>query len=134
MTATANTTVHAGGVAEHVENFVRTFNSGDFDATNALYAEDAISVWEPGNPLSGQARKDALAEFIAIRPVLSAKIRESYVTNDTALLITDWTLDVPNESGGVDHIEGIGTDVMRRDPAGKWRYVVDEPYGDPRNK
>lgn len=134
MADTLKTSEHAGGVAEHLEHFVRTFNSGDFDATNELYTEDAVSVWEPGNPLSGQARKDALAEFIAIKPVLQAKIRESYVTQDTALLITDWALDIPNEAGGVDHLEGIGTDVMRRDGEGKWRYAVDEPYGDPRNK
>ncbi|MFD7339104.1 YybH family protein [Streptomyces violascens] len=134
MTETLQKTEHAGGVAEHLAHFVRTFNSGDFAGTDELYTEDAISVWEPGNPLSGQARKDALAEFIAIKPVLNATIRESYVTSDTALLVTDWSLDIPNENGGTDHIEGIGTDILRRDEKGNWRYAIDEPYGDPRNK
>jgi ketosteroid isomerase-like protein len=134
MTDTLNHPTHAGGVAEHLQHFMETFNSGDFDAIDALYTEDAVSVWEPGKPLSGQARKDALAEFLKAKPVLTAKIRESYVTADTALLITDWRLDILNASGGVDVLEGIGTDVMRRDAEGKWRYAVDEPYGDPRNK
>ncbi|MFJ9113466.1 YybH family protein [Streptomyces sp. NPDC102283] len=133
MAETLQTTEHAGGVAEHLAHFVSTFNSGDLAGTEKLYTEDAISVWQPGNPLSGQARRDALAEFIAIKPVLNAKIRESFVTSDTALLITDWTLDIPNENGGIDHESGVGTDILRRDEKGNWRYAIDEPYGDPRN-
>jgi ketosteroid isomerase-like protein len=134
MSDAQNATTHPGGVAEHLEHFVKTFNSGDFEAVNALYTKDAVSVWEPGKPLSGRAREEELAEFMRIKPMLTAKIRESYVTTDTALLITDWHLDVPNEAGGVEVLEGIGTDVLRRDAEGKWRYAVDEPFGDPRNK
>ncbi|MFF4716299.1 YybH family protein [Streptomyces eurythermus] len=127
------TTTHAGGVEAHLEVYVRAFNSGDPDAVNEHYTDEAVSAWDPAQPLSGQARKDSLAEFLALKPTLTAKIRESHVTRDTALLTVDWTMEVPGEDGEVERLTGIGTDVLTRGADGNWRYAVDAPYGDPRN-
>ncbi|MEU1815982.1 nuclear transport factor 2 family protein [Streptomyces roseifaciens] len=124
---------HAGGVAEHLEHYTRTFNSGDADAINRLYTEDAVSHWEPGKQLTGQARRDGLAEFLTLNPRITTKIRESYVTGDTALLIVDWSMEHDGEDGGRETFSGIGADVLTRNEDGEWRYAIDDPYGDPRN-
>lgn len=119
-------------VEEHGKRYVEAFNSGDLDAINALYTDDAISVWEPGTPLTGEERKAALAEFIAQKPKMTAAIRESHVTSTAALLVVDWTIDIPAADDGPEHLEGVGIDVLRRGTDGKWRFAVDNPFGDPR--
>jgi uncharacterized protein (TIGR02246 family) len=110
--------------------YVRALNSGDADAVNRLYLDDAISVWEPGSPINGQARHDSVVEFVARKPSMRAEVRESYVTGDTALMVVDWTIDVTGENGEPEHLTGVGLDVLRRGEDGYWRYAVDNPFGD----
>ncbi|GAA0446926.1 YybH family protein [Streptomyces stramineus] len=124
---------HAGGVEEHLEFYVRTFNSGDADAVNRLYTENAVAIWAPGEPLTGRERRASLAEFLTRKPVLTATLRESHVTKDTALLTVDWAMEAVGEDGTKERAEGIGADVLVRDASGAWRYAVNAPYGDPRN-
>lgn len=114
---------------EHGNRYIAAFNSGDLAVIDAMYTEDAISVWEPGNPLSGDARREALAEFIAQRPTMTATLRESHVTGTAALLVVDWAIDLPLEDGGTEHLEGVGLDVLRMGPDGNWRFAVDNPFG-----
>ncbi|MFI5682164.1 YybH family protein [Streptomyces cellulosae] len=122
----------AKAAEEHGKRYVAAFNSGDLDAINAMYADDAVSVWEPGNPLVGEARKAALAEFIAQKPKMTATLRESHVTSTTALLVVDWAIDIPTPEGGTEHVEGVGLDVLRRGTDGEWRFAIDNPFGETR--
>ncbi|AJC52687.1 MULTISPECIES: nuclear transport factor 2 family protein [Streptomyces] len=114
-------------IDKHAELYAQVLNSGDAEALNALYTEDAIAVWEPDQPLTGAARKAALAEFLTMNPVMTAKTRESYVTGDTALLFVDWTMEIDTPDGRRSD-SGVGVDVVRRGADGKWRHAVDSPY------
>ncbi|GAA2709636.1 MULTISPECIES: SgcJ/EcaC family oxidoreductase [Streptomyces] len=116
-------------VEKHTALYVEAFNAGDADAVNAFYTEDAVAVWEPGQPLTGQARIDSVKEFLAHRPRMTAVPRQSFVTGDTALLIVDWQIDTVDEDGNPEHLEGVGVDVLRKGADGHWRYAVDDPYG-----
>jgi ketosteroid isomerase-like protein len=52
------------------------------------------------------------------------------VTSDTALLVVDWTIDIPETANaGSEHHSGIGLDVLRRGGDGQWRFAIDNPYG-----
>jgi uncharacterized protein (TIGR02246 family) len=133
MSSDPASTVHAGGVAEHLAHFVHVFNTGDPHAVDQLYTEDAVSVWDPQTPLTGHDRRDSLAEFLTQRPTLKSSLRESFVTGDTALLVTDWSMEIPQPGGGTEVLTGIGNDVVTRGADGNWRFAVDAPYGDPRN-
>lgn len=119
----------ASDIDRHQELFGEVFNSGDADAVNAMYTDDAIGVWEPGKPLSGSARREYVTEFIASRkPTVDATVLETYVTGDTAMLIVDWTMDTVGPDGGREQLAGVAVDVLRRGDDGNWRYVVDSPY------
>ena len=115
---------------KQTEHYVRAFNSGDAEAVNALYTEDAVTVWEPGNPVSGPERKDQLVRFLAHKPVMSARVRHAYVTGDTALQVVDWTIDVTDQDGNQENLSGVGLDVLVRNTDGNWRYAVDNPFGE----
>ncbi|AUG80449.1 hydrolase [Kitasatospora sp. MMS16-BH015] len=128
MTNTAENFELAGDAEEHGRLYVQAFNSGDVEAVNRMYTEDAISVWQPGQPLTGQARKEALAEFLSMRPTMTAELREKHVTGNTALLVVDWQIDVTTPEGP-EHLQGTGLDVLRRGEDGKWRFAIDNPFG-----
>ncbi|WP_351234372.1 nuclear transport factor 2 family protein [Streptomyces sp. NPDC002133] len=117
-------------VEEHVAHYVRVFNAGDVDAVNEMYTEEAVAVWEPGKPISGQERKDSVREFLAAGPKMEAKIRHSYVTPDTALLVVDWNIESKDKDGAPERFEGVGLDVLRRGSDGTWRYAIDEPFSE----
>jgi uncharacterized protein (TIGR02246 family) len=119
----------ASDIEKHQELFGEAFNSGNAEAVNAMYADDAIGVWEPGQPLSGQARRDYVTEFIRTRkPSVDATVRETFVTRDTAMLIVEWTMDTIGDDGKPERLAGVAVDVLRLGEDGKWRYVVDNPY------
>jgi len=65
----------------------------------------------------------AVAEVYEVRP------RHVYTTGDLALLIVDWVIDGTDSGGRAVHIEGTATDVARRGEDGRWRYVIDNPFG-----
>ncbi|MCP3822758.1 SgcJ/EcaC family oxidoreductase [Streptomyces sp. A3M-1-3] len=117
-------------VEKHTALYVEAFNRSDADAVNAMYTEEAIAVWEPGNPLTGQERIDSVKEFLASNPKMTAVARQVYVTGDTALLIVDWKIDTTDENGEPEHLEGAGVDVLRLGEDGNWRYAIDDPYGE----
>ncbi|MBV7699689.1 nuclear transport factor 2 family protein [Streptomyces sp. TRM70350] len=116
-------------VEKHTALYVEAFNAGNLDAVNAMYTEDAVAVWEPGVPLTGQARIEAVREFLARGPKMTAVPRQSFVAGDTALLIVDWTIDTTDADGRPERLSGVGADVLRLGADGNWRYAVDDPYG-----
>lgn len=115
---------------EQTDLYVRAFNSGNVEAVLRMYTAEAVAVWEPGKPLTGTAHEDLVRQTIARGATMRAKTRDAFVTGDTALLIVDWSMDATNEEGGVDHLEGVGVDVLRLGADGKWRYAIDDPYGE----
>lgn len=128
MSSTVDTIDLAREAEEHGNRYVAAFNAGDVATLDTMYTEDAISVWEPGVPLSGQARKDALRELIAQKPKMTATLRESHVTGDTALLVVDWVIELTTPEGE-ERLSGVGLDVLRRRD-GEWLFAVDNPYGE----
>ncbi|MET9633463.1 nuclear transport factor 2 family protein [Lentzea sp. NPDC006480] len=119
----------AGDIDKHQELFGEAFNSGDADAVNAMYVDEAVGVWEVGRPLYGEERREYVRNFLATRkPQVDATVREQLVVGDTAMLIVEWTMDTIGEDGEPEKLAGVAVDVLRRCEDGNWRYVVDNPY------
>ncbi|SOD62187.1 Ketosteroid isomerase homolog [Streptomyces zhaozhouensis] len=119
---------HVETMKKHLAQYADAFNSGDFETMDAFYTEEAVAVWEPGKPLTGQARRDFQREYLLRKPRMTATLRESFVTDDTALLIVDWVIEIPTD-GAPEREQGVGVDVLRLGDDGVWRYAVDEPFG-----
>ncbi len=113
------------------ETYVNGSNAGDIDGVLSLYSDDAISVWEPGKPVRGIEHEAVVRAHLERKPVMQATIRESHVTGDTALLVVDWTIDIPGDGKlAGEHHSGLGLDVLRKGEDDLWRYVVDNPFGE----
>lgn len=130
MTQNVQTTTAVTDPLKMTETYVRALNTGDANQVLALYAPDAISIWEPGHPVSGDDHEAKLRAYIDRKPVIDATVRESYVAGDAALLVVDWTLDIPASlDADAEHHAGIGLDVLRKNNDEHWHYVIDNPFG-----
>ncbi|MEU0451366.1 antibiotic biosynthesis monooxygenase [Streptomyces tendae] len=115
------------GPEEMNRRYLDAYAARDIDAIMSVYAPGAAAVWEPGKAVSGPGHREAVVEFLKREPKLSAEVSESYVVGDTAALVVDWSIEVPGapEMTGT----GRGLDVLRRNAAGEWRYLITNPFG-----
>ena len=132
--ATATTMAAHAAAGEPPESvalaIARAFNARDLDALLALYPAGSVFVPAPGQPLTTRdAIRQALDGFLAIGLPIAMTVRHAYRTGDTALLVVDWTIRGTGADGRAVDLAGTGTDVVRRDADGRWRYAVDNPFG-----
>lgn len=119
----------ATDAAQHPSVFAAAFNSGDPDAVEQVYEERGLVVPEPGRPMTGPDRATANAAFQSLGVPIEVTPRHVYVADDIALLIVDWIIEGTGRDGGAVRIEGTATDVARRGSDGRWRYLIDNPFG-----
>jgi ketosteroid isomerase-like protein len=96
------------------------------DVFDQLYRSDAISNLT-GRTLTGPARTQAITEFLATKPKLTAKVQRTYRTGDTMLLIVDFSVETVGADGTPEKLDGRCTDVLVRDENGKWIMAIDRP-------
>lgn len=111
--------------------FAERFNSGDASALAQVYEDAAVLVPEPGTPVTGPDLHAANGRLQKLGVPISVRPRHVYRNGDLALLIVDWVIDGAGQDGRAVHVEGTATDVARRGSDGRWRYVIDNPFGAP---
>ncbi|NKE62476.1 DUF4440 domain-containing protein [Lentzea sp. PSKA42] len=109
--------LHPASVAEE---FAKAFNSRNADAVEAVYEPSGLFVPEPGQTVTAAARKAANQRFLDLGLPIDLKPRHVYEHDGIALLIVDWT---------IGDTKGTATDVARKGADGRWRYVIDNPFG-----
>lgn len=109
--------------------FAARFNSGDATALSQVYEDAAVLVPQPGTPVTGPGLRSANSRLQQLGVPISVRPRHVYRNGDLALLIVDWTIDGTDRRGRAVHVRGTATDVARRGPDGRWRYVIDNPFG-----
>jgi ketosteroid isomerase-like protein len=119
--------------AEHPAVFARAFNTGDAAAVERVYEAGGVFVAEPGTAVSGAGRLAANRKFLDLGLPIEIRPRHVYVAGDIALLIVDWSIEGDDAHGRPVKMEGTATDVARRGSDGRWRYVIDNPFGTARS-
>ncbi|MFH9009053.1 YybH family protein [Streptomyces afghaniensis] len=109
--------------------FAERFNSGDATALAQVYEDAAVLVPQPGTPVTGPDLDAANSRLQKLGVPISVRPRHVYRNGDLALLIVDWAIDGTDPEGQAVHVEGTATDVARRGSDGRWRYVIDNPFG-----
>jgi ketosteroid isomerase-like protein len=115
--------------ARHSGVFAAAFNTGDPAAVEGVYEDLGVLVREPGMPVTGTDRKAANAQLLRLGMPIDVRPRHVYVADDIALLIVDWSITGNGPDGAQVDLRGTATDVARRGPDGKWRYLIDNPFG-----
>ncbi|MGW1955404.1 YybH family protein [Streptomyces sp. NPDC001920] len=109
--------------------FAERFNSGDATALAQVYEDAAVLVPQPGTPVTGTDLHAANGRLQELGAPISVRPRHVYRNGDLALLIVDWVIDGTDRDGQAVYVEGTATDVARRGSDGRWRYVIDNPFG-----
>ena len=102
------------------------FNTGDVATVMNMYDSTGIIVPEPGKPVTGKDKFQA-----AIEAILSIKgkmeIRTVYClqTGDIAVGRSEWNIT----DGSEVKISARGIEVMRQQPDGTWKILIDHAFG-----
>jgi len=109
---------------------VAGINSGDLDSLMPLYEPNAAFAAEPGTLAHGPVGvSESLAGFIAMNGTLDIQVTRVLEVDDLALVIGVWSFDGTGPDGEAVHLEAQNADVLRRQPDGTWRFVIDNPWG-----
>jgi uncharacterized protein (TIGR02246 family) len=111
--------------------FTAAFNAGDLDGLLALYEPDASVAPAPGEVVTGHAAiREVLAGFLALEGQISMQTLRVIPSGDVALLHGMWLLTGTTTDGNPLELAGKSAEIVRRQPDGSWRFVVDNPFGD----
>lgn len=115
---------------ELADAFAEAFNSGNIESVLEFYETNAVMAPEEGKLAQGTAAlRDALNRFLAMGAKMTMKSRYCIQTGDLALTSVDWTLSAPTPDGKKEDTRGFSIEVIRRQPDGRWLYVIGHPHG-----
>ena len=108
------------------EAVTEAFNAGDLEGLMALYEDDARMVGMDGTTVleGSDAIRENWTSLLAFGGQMTLTTRYVIELGDLALLSNEYTVTV-----GDDAISGATAEVVRRQPDGGWRYIIDHPTG-----
>lgn len=120
----------ANSPAEVIVVFSNALHDGRVADALALYEPDAVFVPQPNvPPIAGRAAiQAALAQFAALRPRITSRIRNVVVAGNVATVINDWQLSGTATDGSSVTMSATSADVMRRRADNTWGIVIDNPW------
>ena len=111
-------------------SIVTGINAGDLDSLMPLYESEAAFATQPGSLASGASGiREALGGFISMNGTLDLEVTRVLEAGDLALVIGVWSFDGTRPDGEPVHLAAKNADVLRRQPDGTWRFVIDNPWG-----
>jgi len=67
--------------------------------------------------------------YVGLEPHMDITVRHVTRSGDIALLRSQWRITGTGRDGGPIELAHHGIEVVRRQPDGSWRMVIDHPYG-----
>jgi uncharacterized protein (TIGR02246 family) len=111
-------------------SIVAGINSGDLESLMPLYENEAAFATEPGSLAHGPAGiAEALKGFISMQGELDLQVTRVLEAGDLALVIGVWSFNGTGPDGQPVRLAARNADVLRRQPDGTWRFVIDNPWG-----
>jgi ketosteroid isomerase-like protein len=102
------------------------FNTGNVDVVMSMYDASGIIVPEPGKPVSGQAKfEEAIKGILSIKGKMEIKTVYCLQTGNIAVGRSEWNIT----DGGDVKISAKGIEVMKQQPDGTWKIIVDHAFG-----
>ena len=119
------------GTPEQVlKSIVYGINTGDFETLVPLDEPEAVFATQPGSVTRGlPGVREALAGFIAMKGTLDLKMTRVLEASDLALVTSVWSFTGTGLDGEPEKLAARSADVLRRQPDGSWRLVIDNPWG-----
>jgi ketosteroid isomerase-like protein len=115
---------------EVLDSVVEGINSGYLDSLLTFYEADACFASQPGQlAKSPEPVRQSLRSFIDLKGKLDLKVKRVLQASDLALVITEWSFSETGPAGNPVNMATKSADVLRHQPDGTWRFVIDNPWG-----
>lgn len=104
----------------------------DLEAAVALYEPNATFVLESGEVVTGQAAiRETLRGWMELEDAQFTTELKAFLNaeENLALLRGSWSAIAKDPDGKPTRISGKNVEVVRRQPDGTWRFVIDHPRG-----
>lgn len=113
-----------------IEKMTASFQTGDIDAVMQTYEPSATIAFEPGKPISDLKQARMMFEGAStMKPTFAYEGHEVIVEGRTAVHLAPWTMTATGPDGSKIEQSGLSVAVLRRQPDGSWRMVIDNPHG-----
>lgn len=112
-----------------VMNMSQEMEKGNLDQVMKAYEAKASLVAQPGIVVSGAELKEAMNEYVTMKPKFSMPMHEVIESGDIALHISPWTMSAIDPTGKEIKQTGFSLAVLRKQASGEWLIVIDNPYG-----
>ncbi|MFE9426928.1 YybH family protein [Kitasatospora sp. NPDC006697] len=110
--------------------FQDALNAGDVDGLLALFAPEAGMRTVHGEYLTGEpALRAELEGTVGRHGRLTNVQRHTLPGAGTALLVTEWTMEIDGEDGERLTATGATANIARRGGDGGWRFALLNPLG-----
>jgi ketosteroid isomerase-like protein len=115
---------------EVLNSVVEGINAGDLDSLMTLYEPLARFASQPGQlAKSPDGIRESLRGFIDMNGKLDLKVKRVLKASDLALVTTEWSFSGTGSDDKHVDITSKSADVLRQQPDGTWRFVIDNPWG-----
>ena len=114
---------------EVLNSVTEGINAGDLDSLMTLYEPLACFASQPGQlAKSPDGIRESLRGFIDMNGKLDLKVKRVLRASDLALVTTEWSFSGTGSNGKRVDITAKSADVLRQQPDGTWRFVIDNPW------
>lgn len=118
------------GPLDVVTKLVMAMNAGDLESALTLFESGASFVMKPGVVVNGTAGiREALKGFMALKPTLTIKAQQILLAGDIAQYCARWSINGVDLTGAAVQLGGRSSSILRRQPDGRWLFLVDNPWG-----
>lgn len=118
-------------ILETIETMASAVAKADVAGVLATYEEGAVVMGRPEEPISGRAKLSAFfTELAAVAPRFQFLDEQVIEAGDIALHLATWTMEGTAPDGSPLTDRGLSIAVLRRQPDGHWKMIIDQPYGD----
>jgi ketosteroid isomerase-like protein len=102
------------------------FNTGNVDTVLSMYDFTGIIVPEPGKPVSGKEKfEEAIKNILSIKGKMEIKTVYCLQTGNLAVGRSEWNIT----DGKEVKVSAKGIEVMKQQPDGTWKIVIDHAFG-----
>jgi uncharacterized protein (TIGR02246 family) len=108
-------------------DFQDAFNRHDLESIVALYEPGAVLVTSNGPAQGAEAIREAYRHYFGLQPTITLETLGVNLSGNIAMLHGKWVLEGTRPDGTQIRSEGRNTETVRRQPDGRWLFLIDNP-------
>ena len=110
--------------------FVEALNAGSVEALLELYEPNVKYVIRSGKIIEGRAAvRETLERLVAAKGKMQIDNTYCLISDNIALVRAQWSFTGIGQDRKPIESRGNSAEVLRRGADGRWRYLIDHPFG-----